>query len=162
VKRIPATYLEVRSALSSGDYDAWHFSGHGGFSETDPNLSSMVLENKEPLRPEDLTGATRLPETKPFVFLNACQIGRGTISLTDIGGWAAQFIKAGAGAFVGAYWSIYDEPALKFAKSLYGGLLVGKPIGVAVKDARLEIKKLKDPTWLAYVVFADPLATVHD
>jgi CHAT domain-containing protein len=95
------------------------------------------------------------------VFLNACQIGRSVMSLTDIGGWASQFVRAGAGAFVGAYWSIYDKPACDFAQAFYGRMLAGMPIGRAAREARAEIKSAGDPTWLAYTVFADPLATVQ-
>jgi CHAT domain-containing protein len=73
---------------------------------------------------------------------------------------AQQFLLAGAAAFVGAYWSVYDEPAYKFAQELYNCLLAGEPIARAAKSARLAIKKAGDPTWLAYTVFADPLATV--
>ena len=41
------------------------------------------------------------------------------MALTGIGGWARRFLSAGASAFVGAYWSVYDEPAFGFAKELY-------------------------------------------
>jgi hypothetical protein len=34
-------------------------------------------------------------------------------------------------------------------------------IGKAVLEARLAIRPLGDPIWLAYTVFADPLATVQ-
>jgi hypothetical protein len=39
-------------------------------------------------------------------------------------------------------------------------LLAGLFIGQAAREARAAIKPLGDPTWLAYTVFADPLATV--
>jgi len=161
VRRIPATFLDVRAALASGTYDGWHFSGHGGFRGSDPNRSTIYLENQETLTPEDLSGrVSNLGITKPVVFFNACQIGRIAMSLTDIGGWAKQFLHAGAGAFIGAYWSIYDQPAYDFAKELYSRLLIGVPIGRAVQEARKAIRSAGDPTWLAYTVFADPLATV--
>ena len=83
---------------------------------------------------------------------------RGEISLTDIGGFAARFLKVGAGTFIGAYWSIFDRPAFDFAQAFYRRLLAGLPIGQAVQEARLEIRPQGDPTWLAYTVFADPLA----
>jgi|WetSurMetagenome_2_1015567.scaffolds.fasta_scaffold00050_39 hypothetical protein len=160
VERIPATYLSVQQALAKGEYDGWHFTGHGGF-RPEPNRSAMLLEKREEMTPEDLCGETgNLGLASPLVFLNACQIGRGAMSLTDIGGWAAQFLHAGAGAFIGAYWSIYDQAANDFALAFYSGLLSGMEIGSAVKEARLAIKPLGDPTWLAYTVFADPLARV--
>ena len=161
VTRVPATFLEVRAALASGAYDGWHFTGHGAFRAPDPNRSAMLLEDGEELTPEDLSGVvSNLGLARPLVFLNACQIGRSALSLTDIGGWAAQFLRAGAAAFIGAYWSVYDQAAHDFARAFYGRLLAGLPIGEAVREARVAIKPLGDPTWLAYTVFAYPLAAV--
>ena len=162
VRPIPATFVDVRAALASGEYNGWHFSGHGGFRGSDPNRSAIYLENKETLTPEDLSGqVSNLGRARPIVFFNACQIGRSAMSLTDIGGWARQFLHAGAGAFIGAYWSIYDQPAYDFAQELYSRLLSSIPIGRAVQQARTAIKPAGDSTWLAYTVFADPLATVR-
>ena len=163
VERVPAKFLEVRKALASGKYDGWHFSGHGSFRAFDPNRSRIKLENGETLTPEDLSGVvSNLGLATPFVFLNACQVGRSAMSLTDIGGWANAFLRAGAGAFVGAYWSIYDKSSFEFAQELYAHLLTDMPIGEAVQQTRAAIRKSAgDPTWLAYTVFADPLATVR-
>jgi len=159
VKRIPAKFLDVYNALASGEYDGWHFTGHGGYRASDPNRSAIYLENRETFKPELLVGVvTNLGASRPLVFLDACQIGRSGMSLTDIGGWAKQFLFAGAGAFIGPYWSVYDQPACDFAKELYKRLLVGLSIGKAVQEARLAIKATGDPTWLAYTVFADPFA----
>ena len=84
------------------------------------------------------------------------------MALTDIGRWAGQFLHAGGGAFLGAYWSVHDKPAYDFAKELYSHLFAGIPIGKTVQEARAAIKPTGDPTWLAYTVFADPLATVRE
>jgi len=162
VEPIQAEYLSVRKTLAAGTHDGWHFTGHGGFRDPDPNRSKILLEEQGELIPEDLSGVLRnLGSAKPLVFLNACQVGRSAMSLTDIGGWAAQFLRAGAAAFVGAYWSVYDQPAYNFCKAFYRHLLSGVPIGKAVQKARQDIKPLGDPTWLAYTIYADPLATVE-
>lgn len=114
-----------------------------------------------PFYADHLSGSVlNLGRSKPLVFLNACQVGQGGMSLTGIGGWASRFLAAGAGAFIGPLWSVYDKPACDFAKHLYSELIGGKPIGEAVKNARLSIRQDGDPTWLAYTVFAYPLATV--
>jgi CHAT domain-containing protein len=153
----------VYRALASGDYDGWHFTGHGGYRAADPNRSALYLENWETFTPEQVVGVvTNLRTSHPLVFLNACQIGRGGMSLTDIGGWARQFLFAGAGAFIGPYWSVYDQSACNFAKGVYSRLLAGLPICKAVQEARLAIRNPGDPTWLAYTVFADPFATVRE
>ncbi len=161
VTRVPATYLDVMAEMKKGEYDSWHFTGHGGFAATDPNRSVMVLENGQRVMPEDLSGIVKnVGTTEPLVFLNACQIGRSALSLTGIGGWASRFLEAGAGAFVGAYWSVYDQAAQEFSQALYSRLVGGMSIGQAAKEARLAIKPLGDPTWLAYTVFADSAARI--
>ena len=161
VERVKARFPQLISAFAKGEYDGWHFTGHGGFRDPDSNRSAMLLENAEEMTPEDLSGAVgNLGLARPFVFLNACQIGRSAMSLTGIGGWAAKFLRAGAGAFMGAYWSIYDQAAHDFAKAFYDQLLSGTTVGRAVQAARAKVKPLGDPTWLAYTVFAHPLARV--
>jgi len=162
VEPIPAKSVEIMDALAKGQYDGWHFTGHGGFVPPDPNRSVILLENEEELTPEDLSGEVKnLGIAKPLVFLNACQVGRSAMSLTGIGGWAEQFLDAGAAAFIGAYWSVYDQPAHDFSRAFYKRLLAGTPIGQAVQEARKEIKPLGYPTWLAYTVFANPWAVVR-
>jgi CHAT domain len=163
VTGIPARFLDLYDALASGEHDGWHFTGHGGYRASDPNRSVIYLEDQETFTPEQLVGVvTNLGVSRPLVFLNACQIGRGGMSLTDIGGWAKQFLFAGAGAFIGPYWSVYDQSACDFAQEVYSRLLAGLPIGKAVQEARLAIRNTGDLTWLAYTVFADPFATVRE
>lgn len=162
VARVPARYLSLVEAFASGKYDGWHFSGHGATRGADPNRSEMLLDQHETLTPVRINGsAANLGLAHPLVFLNACQIGAGGMSLTDIGGWARQFLSAGAGAFIGAHWAIYDRTSFFFAKELYTRLIAGQPVGSAVREARLAVRQAGDTTWLAYTVFAHPLATVQ-
>ena len=160
VTRVPAKYLDVIAQMTKGEYDGWHFTGHGDFTAPDPNRSVVVLEDRQ-LTPEDISGVVKnVGNPKPLVFLNACRTGQNALSLTKIGGWASQFLEAGAGAFLGAYWTVHDQAAQKFAECFYDGLLLGDMnIAKAVQQARLAIKQCGDPTWLAYTVFADPTAT---
>ena len=162
VQRIAPRYLAVKTALASGHYDAWHFAGHGIARGRDPNRWSIQLENYESLRPEDLNAdASNLGAARPLVFFNGCHTGRGAFSLTGVGGWAKRFLDAGAGAFIGAQWAIPDEQAAVFSKAFYRNFLAGAPIGEAVRQARLEVRKYfpADPSWLAYTAFAHPLAS---
>jgi CHAT domain-containing protein len=162
VTRIPATTISVQDALATGEYDCWHFTGHGAVRDQNPDRSEISLEKAESLMPEEISGtASNLGIARPLVFLNACQVGKGGMSLTGVGGWAQRFLDAGAGAFIGPYWSIYDESAVRFARALYGRLLAGIPVGRAVKEARTDTRLSGDATWLAYTVFADPLASIQ-
>lgn len=161
VTEVPATFAELQDAFASGVYDGWHFTGHGAARDENPDRSPIILSEGESFTPESLSGsAANVGLPHPLVFINACQVGRAGMALTGIGGWANRFIEAGAGAFIGAYWSVFDEPAFAFATEVYTRLLAGVPVGRAVRDARLAIRRSGDPTWLAYTVFADPLATV--
>jgi hypothetical protein len=162
VTSVAATYASVQDAFKAGLYDAWHFTGHGGARDGDADTSAIVLAGGDLLTPESISGAAaNVGVPHPLVFFNACQVGRSGMALTGIGGWASRFVQAGAGAFIGAYWSVIDEPAFDFAKAVYGRLLAGAPIGEAVRDARNAIRTPGDPTWLAYTVFADPLAVIE-
>ncbi|HEX5726385.1 MAG TPA: CHAT domain-containing protein, partial [Longimicrobiaceae bacterium] len=161
VTRVPATALEVQQALAGGTYDGVHFSGHGAFRDANPDRSALLLENGGSLSPEALSGRLRnLGKAAPLVFLNACQVGRGGRSLVDVGGFARRFVGAGAAAFVGAYWSVFDAAAGAFSTALYDRLLAGEPFGAAALRARQAVRAEGDPTWLAYTVYADPFARV--
>jgi formylglycine-generating enzyme required for sulfatase activity len=156
VVEVPATFRQVRDAFASGNYDGWHFAGHGVAGRTG---SSLFLENGEELSPAVLYGsAYQLGGRRPLVFLNACHSGRGEPSLTSIQGLAGAFLKAGAGAFIGAHWEVSDEQASCFAAELYRHLFSGLEIGEAVRKTRLVLRnKFPDGNaWLAYTVFADP------
>jgi formylglycine-generating enzyme required for sulfatase activity len=161
VDEIPAFYREIKEALSSGHYEGWHFAGHGLAFDESSHRWSISLEGREELHPSDLHGpARRLGRGRPLVFLNACHTGRGTISLTGMGGLASAFLKSGAGAFIGSHWDLDDEQAFCFAEEFYRHLFSGAEIGEAIRKARLKLQEKFSSTnnWLAYTVFAHPLA----
>lgn len=158
VTEVPPFYVDIIEALSNKDYDGWHFTGHGQLKSPDALYSTIILQDGEQLAAGEIAGQVRNSgHSQPLVFLNACQTGRQSLSLTGIGSWAHSFIDAGAAVFIGSLWEVYDEAAYKFAESFYRLLLDGKPVGQAVREARKAIKKIDDPSWLAYTVFADPL-----
>jgi hypothetical protein len=170
VTSIVPRFAELTAAMESEKYDAWHFCGHAHAGQsTDADKSAIELENRESITADLFVGRVENAlRTGPFVFFNACQSAQGGLSLTGVGGWARRFIKPtferyAASAFIGSYWSVYDEAAHHFAVELYQGLFEGRPIGQAVKDARRAVRsKNEDPlTWLAYTVYADPLATAE-
>jgi hypothetical protein len=163
VTEIPARYVDVRTALRSGTYDGFHFSGHGLTRSGDPDRAAIRLEEAEELRPEELGGVMRnLGRARPLVFLNSCHGARGAFTLVGSGGWGRRYLEAGAGAFIGAYWSVSDEAACAFAQAFYQEMRAGKPLGAAVRTARLAIRTDADATWLAYTVFGESSAVVRE
>jgi hypothetical protein len=164
VQSIACRRQAVLQAFASGDFDGIHFAGHGLHRDLDVEGSWLVLDQGEDLWPDDLSGEVgNLGNTWPLAFLNSCQSGRAGFSLTHLGGWAPALLRAGAGAFLGPLWAVSDQGAEFFARSFYQALLTEKKsIGEAVRQARLAVRTEMpgDPAWLAYTLFAEPLARV--
>jgi len=149
VERIPARLREITAAFRSRSYNGWHFTGHGFFRGSSPDLSGIHLDEQEELTPPHLAGeAKTMGFKRPLVFLNACDTGKSGLSLTDVGGWAPHFLRAGAGAFIGSLWPIGDSRSRDFARVFYGGFIGGLPLAEAVQKARQAIRSEEDPTWL--------------
>ncbi|MCG8607463.1 CHAT domain-containing protein [bacterium] len=162
ISSVSAKYVDLLQALASGAYDGWHFTGHSGYNDPDPDQATIKLENEQRMIPMDLSGEiANLGVSRPFVFFNSCKSIRMDSSLTGIGGWAVKFLRIGAAGFMGSYWSVRDRAAFEFCEAFYNGLFSGMPVGKATKEARNRINKSGDPTWLAYTVYADPMATVQ-
>ncbi len=153
--------LAVMRSLESAAFDAIHFTGYGIKSSQDPNRGGIFLEDQEVLKPSDLNDAARnLGQRHPWIFFNACHSARGLFALSGLGGFAEAFLRAGAGAFLGAYWQVPDDKAKEFALAVYEYFVGGLPLGEAVRRARdwLRTTYPGDPTFLAYAAYGHPLA----
>lgn len=163
---IPAEPVAFLAALAQPDFDVLHVSCHGETSMDKMDASVLILgDRRTPQGVERVTvsattvqATARLKARHPLVFLNACKTGQPSPSLTDWGGWSAVFFKAGAGAFVGTSWSVYDKPAAKFAEAFYDAFRAGRTLTEAAVAARAAAKASGDASWLAYVVYGHPLA----
>lgn len=155
--------LETLAAhLEGGELHGLHFCGHGFPPDGDPNLAGIPLKDHQLLTPQFLSAHLgRFAERRPLVFLNGCHTGRGGYGLTGIGGWAAQFLEAGAGAFVGCAWAVNGPTALKVAETFYRELFAGRPLGAALQRARLQEGLTCPLTPWAYVAYGHPLAVVE-
>lgn len=161
----PPSHDAVTKALRSGEHDAWHFCGHGTAIAIDPNRMTFdLLKSEQPLRPEDVNEyGESLSRCHPLVFLNACETGKSGFSLISLGGWAHAFLDAGAGAFLGTLWPVSDSAAKILAQDFYRRFLGGEHIAEALRQSRLYVRETLpgDPSWLAYVAFAHPFASVQ-
>jgi CHAT domain-containing protein len=165
---IAATRDAFYDALGPLEFDVIHLSCHASSPHKSIERASLVLGE------ETLPGAgtprlvevdtitveaeARFKGRRPLVFLNACETGRVGAVLTEWGGWPNVFLRAGAGAFVGAAWSVRDKPAAAFATSFYNALLDGRTLAEAAGAARMSAKKLGDSSWLAFKVYGHPRA----
>jgi CheY-like chemotaxis protein len=164
VRVLPPRRREVLAAFEEGGFDVLHVACHGSFAgRVAADASALLLEDGT-LRAADLAPrlAAALRATAPLVFLNACQTGQVGYSLTRLGGWGAELIRLGCGAFVGTQWRVTDQVAVEVAREFYQQLVKGVPIAGALRAARDHARARfpQDPTWLAYTCFADPNASV--
>ncbi len=155
---------EVLDSLRAGSFQLLHFATHGSFDAENAQQSELSLSDGS-LTPADLMGSDLrgMRAAHPLVFLNACHSGQVALSLTGLGGWAEKFFhEARASAFVGTLWEVSDDLAADFARLFYTGLADGKPLGEALRAARLQIRDSQpaNPTWLAYALYGDPNAQV--
>jgi CHAT domain len=157
--------LQVIDWLEQGEFAFLHFACHGMFDATQPDDSALELSDG-PLRPSDIRARFGGRRPRPLIFINACHGGRMEFSFTGLGGWADRLVKeARVGAFIGAMWEVNDGLALQFAQRFYQALLKDDlTIAEAFRQARAEILQAKpyNPTWLAYVLYADPEGRLKD
>ncbi len=158
-KEINPTLSIVRKLLKEGGFHLMHFACHGSFDPEEHEQSIVYLQGNDILRSRDISGERRnFGKDKPFVFINACETANADFSLVGIGSWAYKFITAHSSGFLGSSWEVNDRLACLFSISFYDGLRRGKTLGDAMRDARLKIRSIPDPTWLAYALYADPNA----
>lgn len=175
IQPVEATSIGVSDFLATeaADCDLLHFACHG-YAEQKTDLNSHLLmagqvrdNNRiidDPLAAEQVKAEARFRPGRPhtLVFLNACQTGRSGEGLAGVSGFADAFIRPatrlGAGAFIGALWSVDDNLALTFAETFYASLKNGLTLVEAVREARKACNAQHDFTWLAYTVYGNPFA----
>lgn len=155
---------DVRQVAQAGGVQLLHFAAHGRFDPENANLSPLSLQDGA-LTPFDLAGerAAGMRRDRPVVFLNACHTARLAFALTGLGGWAERLVAdLNVSAFIGTLWEVNDLLAAEFAIAFYDHLLAGKTLGQAFYAARLHVRDRQpaNPTWLAYVLYADPNSVV--
>ncbi|MEE8389849.1 MAG: CHAT domain-containing protein, partial [Anaerolineae bacterium] len=163
-----ATRKAVLGALSSGEYDLIHYTGHAFFDQRNPGASGLILAENKVLTAREIQDTLN---GQPVVFLNACESARSkTISENDKAvaalayagltayGLASAFILGGARAFVGTLWGVYDEGSHKFARRFYQRTLQGETIGEALRWAREKARQdaPDDPIWASFALYGDP------
>ena len=165
LKGADATRANVLTELASGVHDILHYAGHADFVESSPEASGLVLRDGR-LTAADLLQLESAPQ---MIFLNACESGRlrgapGASALdarksTFAGhvGVAEGFLLNGISNFIGTYWPVDDIAASRFANAFYAGLLAGKPLSLAMREARQAAKSVNPRDWANYLHFGDPL-----
>lgn len=157
----PASFEDVSAALISQS-SLLHFVCHGEDEGT--SGQALLLDDNDVLTESSLLGIDGVKAAfkakAPLVFLNACEVGRGSPSLVGERSFASQFIKLGAQAVIAPLWSVDDTIAHEVALAFYGALkdTPGKPLAEIFRDIRKKAYETGQDTWAAYCFFGNPSA----
>ena len=143
---------------------AVHVAAHGEVSPTMQQYTGIILsESQRRLDPFIVQGSSLTRETKPFVFLNACQVGMAGSVLSDYGGMAGAFVAEGCSGYVAPLWNVNDLVARRFAEEFYAATLKG---GTSVAESLRLLRSRYATDWdqqtaspLAYVFYGHPELT---
>lgn len=135
------TLSDLQHCLQEGDYNVFHFIGHGGFDEKTQE-GVLLLEDgqgKGCFAGADIIG-TFLHDLRSLrlAVLNSCEGARN--SRTDpFAGVAAGLIRQGIPAVVAMQFAITDNAAITFSGEFYSTISRGFPVDAAVAEARKAI-----------------------
>ena len=169
--RIPPLWDEVKRCLEGSPRVDWlHVALHGQFDPQGADDGVVLLQGDPPnltqqfLTPRQVT-SFRMPY-RPFVFLNACQVGAGNQELGSYAGMAVALLKAGACAVVAAQWNVDDVVAAGISNRFYAKVFADPPVPVAEALRQIRAEYTEDrvrldpahaqPTLLAYQLLGHP------
>ncbi|GGS57066.1 CHAT domain-containing protein [Actinokineospora fastidiosa] len=164
-EEIGPLHSAVLDALDAGPRaDVLHFALHGRYDPESVQEGLVLLAESGGrtrhrfLHPDqvaalDFTG-------RPFVFLNACQVGAGGEVLGDYSGLARAFLAAGASGVVAPLWNVHDESASAAADEFYRLAYSGVPPAEVLRRWRSRVSRHtrdgRPATALAYQFFGHP------
>ena len=119
----------------STSYNILHFAGHIAFSPEDGErglvLHDQILTASSIAA--HLQGAT-------IVFINGCESTAATQHQDEHLSLLEAFLARGAQLVVGSLFPTTDAGARQFAESFYADVLEGRPVGEAMRKARLNVR----------------------
>jgi CHAT domain-containing protein len=163
----PADFEQLQTALGTVGRSLVHLICHGKAEEG--GGQAVYLESGDELTSTNILRmkgvAKTFAEKRPVVFLNACEVGRGSPALVGLGGFVSSFIRLGATAVIAPLWSVEDEAAHPIAEEFYRAVKdrPGTPFSRIFAEIRA---KAYDPaiakdTYAAYCFYGDPLASAR-
>jgi CHAT domain-containing protein len=156
-----ATYLK-HAALEP--YRIIHFATHALVDERSAARTALALapdsSDNGQVGPGDLA-ALRLGAD--LVVLSGCRTAGGVVVEGEgVQGLTAPLIQAGARSVVASQWRIADRGTVPFIQAFYEALAEGRPVGDALREAKLEALRRGVPPreWAAFTTVGDPLVSV--
>jgi CHAT domain-containing protein len=136
---------------------------HGTASVTRPLDSAVILSRDGDSYKLYARDIIHQPLTAQLVTISACEGANGrTYSGDGLVGLSWAFLRAGAHNVVGALWEVNDSAAPQIMDTFYGEMSRGKDAASALRTAKLELLKNKDPEivfrkpyyWAAFQLYA--------
>jgi hypothetical protein len=161
----PADQLHLDQCMKQQPVDLLHFVCHGGSAGS---VQQLLLDGQSVLIATQIRGMDGLEAAcrskAPLVFLNACEVGRTTPALVGAGGFAVEFIKAGARCVIAPLWSVKDDLANQVAMEFYQKALANptRPFAEILADIRRQsfMGTGGEDTFAAYCLYGDPLTAL--
>jgi tetratricopeptide (TPR) repeat protein len=155
-----ASFETIESYLNEKDYHIVHFTGHGKY-DTDDGKGYLILETED--------GRARAVENSAIadllagrsvrlVVLSACQSGKvsNKEAYADL---ASILVKKNVPAVVAMQYPILDTSATKFVSVFYPATASGKPVDLALTEARIGMKNSEKSNGID---FATPVLYLSD
>jgi hypothetical protein len=155
-EHVDALTKSIIGCMSKGDPRARtiHIALHGTWSSKDP-VQGLIMVDNGVLSPTTVRGISA-PE-RPFVFLNACQVGEGNEVLGQYAGLPAAFLYARARGVIAPLWSIDDAIAKEIAMRFYERLSLGDtPAAILREERKRFATEPISTTYLAYIYYGAP------
>jgi CHAT domain-containing protein len=141
-----------------------HFATHTLVDEHTAARTALVLAagggESGFVGPDELA---RLRLDADLVVLSSCRsAGGAVINGEGVQGLIAPLFRAGARSVVATQWEVGDKEATRFIQALYGHLAKNRPVGEALRLAKLDaVRARRSPhEWAAFTVAGDPLVRV--
>lgn len=175
--RLQAAPAEIRQLLTARlphgqaqvGAEAVHFACHGEAIQGHALDAAIILDQGQRMSPLWLAAAPLGKQCRPFLFLNACQVGLANELLGSFSGFAGESLKGGFRGFLGPLWSVDDGIAHAIATEFYeralgGGGKAPEPVAAILRDLRRRFApdaEKNSSTRLAYVFYGHPGLTLH-
>lgn len=131
--------------------DILHYCGHAFFEGPGANQSGLVVASGREFTSTDLRKIKKPPR---MAFVNSCETARIRGSREAVAAsFTELFLRNGVEAYLGTYWQLGDEAAVRFANEVYLQLAIGETLETAVLKARNALKQGGHDDWANYMLF---------
>ncbi len=146
----------------SGDYDILHLAMHTIINDSLPMFSRLAFSPVNQDTGDDgwlnTADIYNLQLNARMTVLSACDTGTGVLRTGEgVMSLARGFLYAGSPTMVMTLWEVEDRSGTEIMKEFYKNLKAGKPVDIALRNAKLEHIKHSDPFtshphfWLGYI-----------